>query len=202
MNNFPNCEIKFVHVEFLLYFKVVSFVYMVMYYSYCGLQKIEFNHFWGTEFYKVHNSHKSHCAIYCPHFNKKERRKRKYQKCKTTHRWPTLVQFQHSSVMPFLHLNIFCGSPLPHYYMCFLGSVSTFKSDDLSILKHLCMGASTTPLYPELNFNMEVWWPYCTSTFMWGSPSPHHYNPDSVSTFKHDDLSLQLCSFICLHYHT
>ena len=52
-----------------------------------------------------------------------------------------MVQFQHSSVMTFLHLNIYVWIPLPH--LSILGSVLTFKCDDLSALRHLCVG----PLY-------------------------------------------------------
>ena len=40
--------------------------------------------------------------------------------------------------MTFLHFNIYAWAPPPHHYM--LGSISTFKHDDLSALKHLFVG--------------------------------------------------------------
>ena len=44
-------------------------------------------------------------------------------------------------------------SPPPHPFII-LGSVSIFKCDDLSALKHLCMGPLTTLLYPGFSFNI------------------------------------------------
>ena len=66
-------------------------------------------------------------------------------KCKTAHTWllgktkPSFVQFQHSKVITFLHLNIYARVPPPHHFM--FGLVSTFKSNDLSA--HLCIPPTT-----------------------------------------------------------
>ena len=102
----------------------------------------------------------------------------------TTMSW---VQFQHSSVMTFLHLNIYAWAPpTTPLYPWFSFNI---KYDDLSALKHLCMVPlhyttmywlqfqhssvmtllhlniyawvpSTTPLYPWFSFNIQVWWPF------------------------------------------
>ena len=108
-----------------------------------------------------------------------------------------------------------CGSPPPHQFI--LGSVSTFKCDDPSALKHLCTGPLhhimlslvqlqhssmmtflhlnnhvwdpfTTLCYPWFSFNIQVWWPFCTWTLMCESTLPHHFILGSVSTFKFDDF--------------
>ena len=48
-----------------------------------------------------------------------------------------------------------------------LGSILTFKCDDLSALKDLCKG----PLHHITISWIQAWWPFCTSTFM----SPLHH---------------------------
>ena len=56
------------------------------------------------------------------------------------------------------------GSPSPHNYI--LGSVLTFKCDGLLHLNIYVWVPSTTPLYLWFSFNIQVWWPFSTKTFM------------------------------------
>ena len=58
----------------------------------------------------------------------------------------TWFSVQHSCMITFLYLNIYAWH-------------QTFKGDDLSALKHLCMGAFITL---GSVFNNEAWWPLCT----------------------------------------
>ena len=61
------------------------------------------------------------------------------------------------------------GSPPKHHYI--LGSVSTFKHDDLSVLKTFMWVPSTTPLYSWFSFNIQVWWPFCNKNIHAWVPS-------------------------------
>ena len=78
-----------------------------------------------------------------------------------------LVHFRRSSVMTFLHLNIYAWVP------------------------------STTPLYPWFSFNIQVWWPFCSFffkknwrtlvLFCWGPDTPVldlWWSMSALSAFK------------------
>ena len=71
----------------------------------------------------------------------------------------SLVQFQHSGKITFLHFKFMCEPPSPHHFI--FGLVSIVSCGDLPSLKHPCMG----PFYHITLFR------------------------GSVSTFRHDDLS-------------
>ena len=86
-----------------------------------------------------------------------------------------LVQFQHSSVMTFLHLKPLCLitwvlSTTSHHFI--LGSVSTFKCDDLSALEHLCVNTLhhiNLSLVPFQHSNMITF----LHLNIYASPPPH-----------------------------
>ena len=113
----------------------------------------------------------------------------------------SLVQFQHSKVITFLHLYIMCGSPPPHHFI--LGSVSLFQSDDLSALKHLCVGPLHYITLSLVQFQHSKVITFLHLYIMCGSPPPHHFILGSVSLFQSDDLSA--LKHLCvgpLHYIT
>ena len=92
------------------------------------------------------------------------------------------------------------GSPPPQH--CILGSVSTFKCDDLFALKHSCVGPlhHTTIFWVVSMFKCDD---LSALTHLCMAPQPHHYILGSVSTFKSDDLFTfkHLC-IVPLHHTT
>ena len=105
----------------------------------------------------------------------------------------SLVQFQHSSTMTFLHLKHLCMGHFHHMTLSLVqfqhSSVMTFFALKTIVSDHLGPFHHITSLYPWFSFNIQVWWPFCSWTFMCENPPPHQFIFGSVSTFKHDNLS-------------
>ena len=75
------------------------------------------------------------------------------------HPW---CNFEHSNTMTFLYLNIYTWPP-----SLTLVQFSIFKHDAIFALKTFIRGA---PPFSNLgsNFNIQMWWPFCTWTCMCG----------------------------------
>ena len=125
------------------------------------------------------------------------------------------VQFQHSSVITFLHLNI-CAC-VPFTTPIYPWFIFTFKHNNLSALKTFMYGTfhpttiplvqfqhsnmmtflylniyvwvpSITQVYPWFTFNNQVRWHFCTINIYVWVPSAHHYILGSVSIFRCNDF--------------
>ena len=77
----------------------------------------------------------------------------------------SLVEFQHSGMMTFLYLNIYAWSPLHHTTLSLIqflqhSSMVTFLHWNIYVWV-----PSSTPFYPWFNFNIQVWWSFCTWIF-------------------------------------
>ena len=78
---------------------------------------------------------------------------------------------------PFCTSTFVCGSPLLHHFVL----SSAFKCDDLSAHKHLSMYTlHHTAVYPWFIFNIQVWWPFCTWTFVSTPPHPKKCQEKSI----------------------
>ena len=133
--------------------------------------------------------------------------------------------------MTFLHLNIYAWVPstTPHHYImgsvstfklddisalktfihlsptphqCILISVSTFKHDDISALKHLCMGQLHHTTISLVQFQHLSKMTYLHLNIYAQVPSPHYIILGSVSTFKCGDISALKHLCVCPLYHT